>query len=44
MALDLESLKKAIALLDGILSKTTDGAFVQALDDITPQGLKSDAI
>lgn len=44
MALDFESLKKAITALDGILSKTTDAEFMQTLDDITKNGLRAGAI
>ena len=44
MALELESLKKAINSLSSILKKTNEDNFMSQLDDVTRSGLKAGVI
>ena len=44
MALELNSLKKAVAALNGVLAKCEDVVFMRSLDDVARNAIKSGAI
>jgi len=44
MILDLESLRKALNSFEALVAKTSDGAFMSGLDDVTRFGLKAGVI
>lgn len=44
MPLELESLKKAVAALAGVLDKTEDAAFMRSLDAVARNAIRSGAI
>ena len=44
MPLELDSLKKAVAALNGVLAKSNDAELMRGLDEITRNAIKSGAI
>ncbi len=44
MSLELDSLKKAVAALNGVLAKSNDAELMRGLDEITRNAIKSGAI